>query len=134
MHDFGLLPLRQMSGRLYGHELALRQLLHKPLTFLIRNRPVLLAPDDEDRPWMLAHAYQLLTLIGVAVRTDFREPGAAKTFVLNLVAIPFRPIRKVFGMEKVSKLIVCPGSFIEYRREVVPGGRHILQKRQLIWL
>src|SRR5262249_51934886 len=37
-------------------------------------------------------------------------------------------------MEKVSKLIVCPGSFIKDCGEVVPCRRHILQKRQLIWL
>src|SRR5262249_16430322 len=110
-----------MSGGLHRHELALRQLLHKPFTFLIRNRPVLLPPDDEDRTRMLAHAYQLVALIGVAVRRDFGQPGAPETFVLDLVAIPLRPIWKLLGMEKVTKLIVCPGSFIEDCREVVPG-------------
>src|ERR1700757_5155200 len=37
-------------------------------------------------------------------------------------------------MEEVSELIVRPRPLIEYRCEVVPRGRHILQQRQLIWL
>jgi hypothetical protein len=60
-----------MSGGLHGYELALGQILHKPLTFLIRNRPILLPPDHENRPRMLPDADQLIALIGIAVRGDF---------------------------------------------------------------